>query len=575
MTSRRTTALALLALLALAFALRVRGICHQLPQWTYLDGYVELVQAQYLRDPGSIAWPDMNLGYYPYLTSAVAAALPDVPSARGEGGALEAALAAAREPWVRIRLAAILLSLGAVLGTWGIARRFVSAPFALLAAALVATSLVHVTYAAEQRPHGPASGTVALAVWALLSLREDGRARSQLVAALAVGVAIATLQSSAALVLAWALAWWWRRSRASRSRELALGLASLAIVAVCVRLAYPFHFDARSGSAGEYETGAETLWMGGHALYVERFHGRGFAVMLRTLAGFDPWLLLLAALATLAWLAALVRRRASRSREVRAGAAVCLGYCAPFVLVFGVYDMTYDRFVLPLVPFLAVWVAVGCERAWRALPARARTLPAAALGSALALGFPAAIAWRLGTLRERPDTFELAARWVESSVQPRSERVLLLQNFDLPVLYETASLAALNDSQTLYWTAFQRRLPPPGPDVATFDVSRPPRSADGETADREFLTPRRLRELGFRYVVALPPRRGGVSDAEAVDALRSLRKGLERVATFAPAGEDDRRSRVPDFGFGVTESSTAWNLLSIEAFGPRIEVFRL
>jgi hypothetical protein len=66
-----------------------------------------------------------------------------------------------------------------------------------------------------------------------------------------------------------------------------------------------------------------------------------------------------------------------------------------------------------------------------------------------------------------------------------------------------------------------------------------------------------------------------VHDAETVDALKSLRKGLERAALFAPAGEDERRTRTADFGFGVTESSTMWNLLSIEAFGPRIEVFRL
>ena len=576
MKSARTSWLFLLAILALAFALRWRGICHQLPQWTYLDGFVELVQTQYLRDPQSVKWPDMNLGYYPYLTSATAAVLPDMAAARGEGGVAEAVLEASREPWVRIRLAAILLSLGAVIGAWGIARRFVSSSFALLAAAIVATSLVHVTFSSEQRPHGPASGMVALALWATLVFRERGTPRSLAIALAALCFAVAALQSSFALLVPLAIAWKLREAPPTERKPLTwTALAGLALLAVTVRLAYPFHFDERSGSAGEYDTGAETVWMGGHALYTERFHARGFGVLAKTFAGFDPLLLALAVGAALLWLVAHLRGRLELSRERTASLWICLGYLLPFVLVFGIYDMTYDRFVLPLVPLLAVTVAWGCERVWNVLPAAARH-PLGGLAVAVCvLGFPLWASWRLGTLREREDTFEAAARWIETNADASSDRILLLQNFDLPLLYEPSSLAALNDSYTLYWTAFQRKLPPFEPGTTSYKVARPPRNEEEEQADAEFLTPKRLRELGFRYVVSMPPRRGGVHDAEAVDLLKNLRKGMERVATFAPAGEEERRARTPDFGFGVTESSTLWNLLSIEAFGPRIEIFRL
>lgn len=576
MKSARTSWLFLLGIVAFAFALRWRGICHQLPQWTYLDGFVELVQTQYLRDPQSVKWPDMNLGYYPYLTSATAAVLPNMPAARGEGGAAEAILEASREPWVRVRLAAILLSLGAVVGAWGIARRFVSSGFALLAAALVATSLVHVTFSSEQRPHGPASGMVALALWAMLVFRERGTPRSMAVALAALCLAVAALQSSFALLVPLALAWKLCDATPSSKKPLAwIALAGLALLAITVRLAYPFHFDERSGSAGEYDTGAETVWMGGHALYTERFHARGFGVLAKTFAGFDPLLLALAAGSTLMWLVARLRGRLESSRERAAALWICLGYLLPFVLVFGIYDMTYDRFVLPLVPLLAVAIAWGCERVWSKLPAAVRH-PACGLALATCvLGFPLWSAWRLGTLRERQDTFEAAARWLEENADASNDRILLLQNFDLPLLYEPASLATLNDSYTLYWTAFQRALPSFEAATKTYKVARPPRNEEGEQADADFLTPKRLRELGFRYVVSMPPRRGGVHDAEAVDLLKNLRKGMERVATFAPAGEEERRTRAPDFGFGVTESSTLWNLLSIEAFGPRIEIFRL
>ncbi|MFM7299330.1 MAG: ArnT family glycosyltransferase [Planctomycetota bacterium] len=567
--------LALLAIVAFAFVLRVRGLLHQLPHWTYLDGYVELVQAQYLRAPESVQWPDMNLGYYPYLTSAAAAVLPDVDASGGGSDALEAALAAAREPWVRIRLAASLLSLGAVVGAWALARRFVSAPFVLLAAALVATSLVHVTYSSEQRPHGPTSGMVTLALWALVAWRERSNARSGSVAALTVTLAIAALQSSFALLVPAVLAWWLRERRGSVTRELGLGIAGLTILAIGIRLAYPFHFDDRAGAAGEYDTGAETMWMGGHALYTERFHGRGFGVMLNTFLGFDPWLLALAALGALMLGMAISNRRIDRDVEARSAAWIVLGYAVPFVLVFGVYDMTYDRFVLPLVPLLAILAVWAAQRAWNSLGERWRGSASGALLALIVLAPSLAAAWHLGTLREREDTFESAARWLEQNAKPGEDRILLLQNIDLPLAYSRDSLATLNDSQTLFWTSFQRTLPPELHSSESFHIARPPRKSDEEEADAEYLTPRRLRESGFRYVVSMPPRRGGVNDAETVESLKALRKGLQKVATFAPAGEDERRARAPDFGFGVTESSTLWNLLSIRAFGPRIEIFEL
>lgn len=575
MKPTRKELLALVAIVALAFLLRFRGLHHQLPHWTYLDGYVELVQAQHMRDPASVPWPDMNLGYYPYLTSSFAALLPDVPADHGGSGALEVALAEAREPWMRIRLAAILLSLGAIVGTWALARRFANGPCALLAAALVTTSLVHVTYSSEQRPHGPTSGMVTLALWALVAWRERNTVRSALIAALAVTLAIAALQSSFALLVSVAVAWWLRERRGSALRELALALGALAILALGCRLAYPFHFDERAGSAGEYDTGAETMWMGGHALYVERFHARGFGVLLNTFLGFDPWLLALSTLALVSIGVARLRGRIKASGPSRPAAWILLGYAAPFVLVFGVYDMTYDRFVLPLVPLLAILVAWASERVWKSLGERWRNPASAVALATIVLAPSLAAAWRLGTLREREDTFESAARWIERNAKPGSDRILLLQNIDLPLAYSSESLAELNDSQTLFWTKFQRTLAPELQAQAAFHIARPPRQSDEEEADAEYLTPRKLRESGFRYVVSMPPRRGGVNDAEAVESLKALRKSLRKVATFAPAGEDERRVRAPDFGFGVTESSTVWNLLSIEAFGPRIEIFEL
>jgi len=61
MKSLRTQLVVLLALVALTFAVRLRGLSYQVPQWTYWDGYVLFDQTAYLRGESTPALPHRTL----------------------------------------------------------------------------------------------------------------------------------------------------------------------------------------------------------------------------------------------------------------------------------------------------------------------------------------------------------------------------------------------------------------------------------------------------------------------------------------------------------------------------------
>jgi hypothetical protein len=95
----------------------------------------------------------------------------------------------------------------------------------------------------------------------------------------------------------------------------------------------------------------------------------------------------------------------------------------PYFLVIGMYAKTYERFAIPLLPFLAALAGAGLERLAGRLPRAARVALAAAV--ALALCIPAAACARLAWLRSRPDTLDLAGRWIEEHLQ-REDPIALI-----------------------------------------------------------------------------------------------------------------------------------------------------
>ncbi len=462
----RWTWFALLALTLAALGLRLWGIGYGVPVWEEPDpdivGHVDQLRG----DPvlARVTSPEQQ---YPHLIARLASLAPPRPPASGEGAPqdLNGHLRAAAWTHVQVRtLVAVLASLLVPL-TFLIARRFASAGWALFAAGLVATSLLHQHFAQQARPHGAAATFFAWALLANLRLAQRGGWREFAHAGLASALTIATLQSGVAVLLAGLAATWIAVAR-GRARWVQIALP-IALVAAALPLFYPYYFDGSAAvqdPARVVDEGA--LRSGEHAIALEEFNGRGFAVLAQSLWNYDP---LLSVLALAALVLAIARWRLRASSD---GARVLLAFAAPYALVCGLYGLTYERFALPLLPVLAVLVAWSAERALGALASvGARRALAALLVAALL--FPSAVAGKLAWLRSQPDTLDRAAQWyVESGAR---ETLWVAPPLDLPLVRESRGLQLRGRTPRALegftpWASWQTLIDAQAPSLTRFDV---------------------------------------------------------------------------------------------------------
>jgi hypothetical protein len=195
-SGRTWVVLALVGLTGLALWERLRGIGMMLPHATQVDEFVTLRQLQVFR--GADYDPETELFYalYPHLVSRTALLLPtDGGGAARPGMGLKEHLERARAPWLEVRAAAALLSLGIVPATYWLARFFLAPGWSLLAAAFAATSLLHAAFTQLARPHGPVTTFILLTVVASIHLRRQPSWKWYLLAGLSAALALGSLQS--------------------------------------------------------------------------------------------------------------------------------------------------------------------------------------------------------------------------------------------------------------------------------------------------------------------------------------------------------------------------------------------
>jgi hypothetical protein len=417
----RAHVLPLLALFAAAFALRLWGIGFGLPQKTEDDCMIPY-QVEALYDEGAAdRGAERNYNWYPLLLARVAALWPEPELAPG-GAPLAEHLAAAERLHVRTRATLAAIACLAVPLTWLLARPWLPAGWSYLAAALVATSLLHLSFSQQARPHAPASALFLAAVLAGVWVRRSAGWLPHAAAALSAFAAVGCLQSGVlclpALALGYAL-------RPGGWRRLADGRALLVLAgaAAALALCYPFLWR---GDFGRREGQAHVFDLGGHMIFLDQFNGRGFAAIARALWSYEPVLLALGGLA----LAFVPLRLGSPERVADPGSGgtrdawIALACSLPYLAAVGLYERTYERFVIPLVPYAAVAAAFGARELARLVPA-----PAVAL---LALALPFSASVRLARARAAPDTLAEAAAWVAANVDP-SQAVLLTSKVDLPL----------------------------------------------------------------------------------------------------------------------------------------------
>lgn len=463
-TGRARTSWILILLVACALGLRLASVGRLLPQDREPDAFEVYEMQRVQHDPALVKGVNFEQRY-PWLLAWTLAALPaahapqDVSAAQAE----ERHLATAAHPFVRVRLAVALLATLQVLLTFFLARRFVSERQALLAVFLVGTSLLQLLFSVEARPHGAHAGLALLALIAALQLVEDfGWVRLAL-AVLTSAAAIATLQLGPSTLPPLFVACLLLRGRRRGLRvALALGAPLAALLLARPWYTSPLSVDAQGIHLASQEGGGHTLSFG-----VMDFLGswRGAQMLFEH----DPVLALLAGGGILLALAHVRSAWRAAGAATRRALAVASAFALPYALVITVQGEVYERFLMPLLPFLALLGALCAGWIWKLQRARALVL--------LALGFAALSALQFARLALVPDTFEQAAAWIRRNVDPQS-KVVLFPDDSLPLLYSRESVAAqMQDlsARNVPWVTYQATIAALPPGTRTWNVRCFPR----------------------------------------------------------------------------------------------------
>ena len=260
---------------------------------------------------------------------------------------------------------------------------------------------------------------------------------------------------------------------------------------------------------------------------------------------------------------------------MRAERVIVLAFALPYLDAIGLFELTYERFVLPLVPFFAVFVAVGLAALVRRVSPRVRVVIVSIAGGALVL--PAFAGARLAWLRSRPDTLEEAARWIENHAPAERVYVSASQPLDLPLFRKPEGFKPFGAKQLTPWTRWQVSVPESSAPRDRHDVRwlvAPPRGSDLPTHVQS-LSP-------ALFVIEAYEKR--TQHRALVELRRALKQTGERLARFSPdrdveASELDLFFQLSDH-FNEGANNVDWpnftaRLLTARAIGPVIEICRV
>ncbi len=392
-----------MAILALAAALRLVGSRYGLPLSVLNPDETSIVPRAWRMGHGHLdpGWYD-----YPSLLMAVLAPVQAVFGAPAFGAA---------------RFVAVAIGLCGVGATWWLGRRAYGTGAAIVGAAAVAVATTHVAYSRM----AVTDVLLTLAITCALALAVEGRIEW---AGLAVGLAASAKYPGAIAAVPVVVAGWgrWR----ALGRAAALAVAGFALTSPFVLI----HAGEAWGDVSRVQRLARAGWLG-----FENDPVTPVAYLDRLWEATGPLLLV----AVVGVVAALVRRTRTD--------LVLLSFAVVYWLTLMPQQAHFDRYVLPLVPVLAV--LAGSVRA---------AVPVALVALLLPLAWSAADAREL----TRTDTRVRADAWVAANV-PRSDRI----------------------------AADPSTLPLPGRNVVRLELPGPGRLSDPE---RDLA---RLRRQGVEWVI--------------------------------------------------------------------------
>ncbi|RZJ99496.1 MAG: phospholipid carrier-dependent glycosyltransferase [Novosphingobium sp.] len=419
--------LALLGILAIALAIRLYSVAFGLPalndpdELTFELGAIKMLSGPTL-NPGWFGHPATTTMY---VLAALTIAIFGLGHLFGRFPTIEAFADAlyADPSWVLLpgRVAMVVFAVATIYLAYRLTLELFDRNTALAAAALLAINPVHVTWSQIIRSDMMACFFMLLGMLAALRILRHDRWRDYVLAALWLGAAMATKWPYALTALA-VIGAVVARGVAHPAERLR-GLIRLAL---CGVLALVFLFLISPYLLLDHQTALRNM------------HGEAQIHHLGATGGTpwkNAWWYLTGPLATglgslglafAGWgLTIMVRRREA--------AAVVLPVVIGFALVLCVQNLVWERWVLSLMPLLAIAAAV----AFRDIVGRTARLPRPLARGAiavvgLALLVPPALRAQADTRSRLDDTRQFASRWAEAHVAPGS--TVLLEHFAFDLL---------------------------------------------------------------------------------------------------------------------------------------------
>ncbi|WP_129793999.1 glycosyltransferase family 39 protein [Sphingosinicella sp. CPCC 101087] len=399
----------ILGLLCLAAFLRLDGIAFGLPALNDPDEPLFMMLAFGMLERGS---PDPQWFGHPgtvtlYCLALIMGAVAMLGIASGRfAGIEEFAQAVYLDPAIVILPARLFVAangVACVYLTYLVGRRLWGRGAGLVAASVLAVNAVHIGWSQVIRTDVQASLFMLMCILAAIRIYRDGGVRSHVVAGLFAGLACAT-KWPAAIVFASPLAASLDRLRRGRGDRAGLGLLLLVpgmtVVAVAPFLLISYDVVLRdlAGEARPVHPGSTGYGFVGNLGWY----------LAGPLASSFGW-------AGLALALAGILGAALKSRPFLV--AVCPAFIA-FLLLISMQSLVWERWLVPLLPFLSLglaWAAVRCARLmaapWRWI---------ASFTLALALAVPMLQASHGRSLERGNDTRQIASEWIRANVPPGS-----------------------------------------------------------------------------------------------------------------------------------------------------------
>lgn len=409
------------AILLVALALRVDGVGFGLPALNDPDEPLFLATAfEMLRNhslnPGWFGHPGTTTLYVLALIMVAVGGLGIATGRFADADAFAAAVYA--DPGILVmpaRLFMVACGVACVWMTYRIGARLGGARIGLVAAAMLAVNAVHIEYSQIIRTDMQASLLMLLAAAAALAIADQGRRRDYILAGLFTGLACATKWPAAAIGLTAIYAGIYRaRQGRGGMRELALfGL----VATLTLFLVSPFLLIDHATVMKNLSSEARPLHPG--ATGGGLFDNLGWYVSGPLLSSMGVGGLLLAMLGTI-WGAEMDRR----------WALVVLPFCLVFLLVIAAQSLRWERWIVPLLPFVAIAAARGsCGLAdlWPPAWGKRFALPAALV----LLLAPMLATARTEAGERRHDTRQIASAWLREHVPSGSSVLIEHGGFDL------------------------------------------------------------------------------------------------------------------------------------------------